>query len=527
MTRQTLRPYQQVTLDWLLNWTRWTAPGGRVLVVAPTGTGKGTAQLALVARLRADGLRPLILTPSLEVLRGYVERSGGDPNAGTERLVAQAAEIPATTPLRWRNAVLRGDAGDPPDVVLVDEAHHALDAEGTVSGDVFTLAQHARWVGWTATPWRGTPQGTQALTAAWPEAVAMLTLPQAARLGAMTLPRFFVRPVLDDDLIQVKGGEFDPAAADAAVKASIGDLAELVARSVSDGLRPLPTVVTVPGVGAAEALRDALAARSLDARLVVGGTPSGERVASYEACRSAGAILVAVAVLGEGVDLPWLRRWIDAAPTTSPVRWLQRLGRITRPGPRGEYVGTNRNLERHGYLLEGALPATELRHALAEGLPLSPRVALGRSLGLDVLGRRKATKVPLAGGGHAYLFGLAHVDADTGRVAELATILDPSRPEPIVAARGYDRAADPKSRPKWVRLTGLPDALEGYTRASASVPLSGPMETWWRASYGARAYGLDGDAEIDRRAFQALPILRDLGLKVGGEAAGAAREVVG
>ena len=535
MSAQTLRPYQARTVAYLMDeWLPASKPGDRLLVTAPTGTGKGTVQLALVRALKARGCNPLILTPSLEVLRGYVARSGGDPDAGPTKLVAQAASIPATTPLRWRNAVLRGDAGPLPDVVLVDEAHHATDEAGgetdsaTVAADVFALAQHARWIGWTATPYRGTPQGTRALEAAWPDAAAMLTLRQAADLGACVFPTFDVRPVLDDDVVAVRGGEFDRGSADKAAVATVPDLARLVSKVVEVFPRlRLPTVVTVPGIGAAQALADALenpgpsGGLAVAAALIVAATPSADRVAAYRRSQASECVLVVVDVLGEGVDLPWLRRWIDAAPTKSPVRWLQRLGRITRPGPRGEYWGTNRNLERHGYLLEGLLPPHELRASIdAGGFAPSPRVALGRSLGLDVLARRKPALVPLLHGGRAAVYALATVDRETGRVTELATILDPARPEPIVAARTIGAAAGGGNRyagSVWRRLRCLPDDLKGYTRTVKAEPMSGPQEAWWKRE--AHHYGLDSSSAVDRREFVALPVLRDLGLTVGGDVA--------
>jgi hypothetical protein len=77
-------------------------------------------------------------------------------------------------------------------------------------------------------------------------------------------------------------------------------------------------------------------------------------------------VLISVRVLGEGVDLPWLRRIVDARPTTSPVLFLQHLGRITRPGPgTPEYICTNRNVERHAYLLAGLLDNLSLAAAEA------------------------------------------------------------------------------------------------------------------------------------------------------------------
>ena len=79
MSAQTLRPYQARTVAYLMDeWLPASKPGARLLVTAPTGTGKGTVQLALVRPLQARGWNPLILTASLHVVRGVV----ATPDAG-------------------------------------------------------------------------------------------------------------------------------------------------------------------------------------------------------------------------------------------------------------------------------------------------------------------------------------------------------------------------------------------------------------------------------------------------------------
>jgi hypothetical protein len=299
-------------------------------------------------------------------------------------------------------------------------------------------------------------------------------------------------------------------------------------------------------------------------------------------------VLVTVRVLGEGVDLPWLRRLVDARPTLSPVMWLQQLGRITRPkececvpgsrpcaattgggsgsgsgagsgsgtgagtgsgsgsgsgagagagagaggscgcGATPIYIATNRNYERHAYLLGGVVPRASVAAAQKAFERPSTRTA-ARALGLERLRRFKAIPLPLVGGVTGHMYSLFIPGARETR--ELCALVDPQDAVPLLAERVNRFAGeggctcgtkDPRKHAdgcpqervygKWVRCAPT-EELEGY-QTSRVGPASERQNDWWKRS--ASGYGLDPDAEVTARQIPALAVLRDLGLRMGG-----------
>lgn len=508
---QVLRPYQARAFNRVLDWVGEAQPGARLCLAAPTGTGKGTLQLALLRALRAGGLDALLLSPSLEVLRGVVERCGGEPAETEDALAEQARVCYATTPTRLRNAVLAGTSGMP-DVILYDEVHHAVEAN-EVSGTLFAVAPDALWIGFTATPYRGTPEGTRQLRQEWGDPEPILTLHEAVTGGFASLPRCRVVPLLDDDEVTVQGGEFVTKAATKLAATRVDALAALVRDE--QAANPLPTVVAVPSTEVCGLLVEALDRVGVDASMIVQHTRQRDRARALERCRAGETVIVQIRVISEGVDLPWLRRLIDARPTLSPVSWIQQLGRIMRPGGVSDYVCTCRNLERHAYLLGSVLPRAAVREAQqAFGGP-SKRAGL-RSMGLEALKKFKSIPLPLAGGVMGSMYSLSAPTEDG--YTELVALLDPQAEKPIVATKRVSFAVTEGADPdwgKWRMLPDLPDGIVGYGTQQRHDRLSDKQKAWWKKA--AHHYGLDPQAgdSLKRRQFPALPILKELGLKIG------------
>lgn len=510
---QSLRPYQAAALERALAFVESAPPGGKRLYCAPTGSGKGSLQLALLRALRAGGVDALLVSPSLEVLRGVVERCGAQPAPQEDALVAQAEHCFATTPTRLRNRILDGSRGMP-QLLLYDEAHHATEA-GEVSGTLAALSSECVWLGFTATPYRASPRETQALHALWGEPEELLTLSDAISGGFVALPSCRVVPLLDDDEVAITGGEFQVKAASAAWGSGSGSrLAALADLLASLGASP-PTVCVVPGTDTCGLLVEALEARGLRAVAVTQATTGAQRAAAYAECAAGQALLVSIRVLGEGVDFPWLRRYVDASPTTSPVAFLQRLGRIMRPcGEEGaSYICTNRNAERFSYLLAGILPRVQVAAAQqAFGGP-SKRTA-SRVVGLEKLGKFRPALFPLADGITGHMFSL-QFQRPGGRT-ELVCVVDPAAPKPLYAARELDYAVEGPGRyGAWELRDKLPEGLTGYCSLPAGGPATEAQKKWWRSA--ARSRGLDERAadSLTRKQFQILPVVCGLKVRLG------------
>lgn len=492
LMKQALRPYQLGGVERALAQPR----GSRVLYSAPTGSGKGTLQLALRQALLDRGETVVIVTPSREVVRGYAERLG---------ITVQAAESHGIyTPVRLRN-LLRRDRAPLASAVIADEAHHSC-KEAAVAAELFEALESATWYGYTATPYRGTRAGTQALRKTWPEHVELLTIDDAVSNGWICAPSWKVVPLVDDDLIAIRSGEFTAAGSDAAAQAAI----PLLAQAISDMQehRRLPTLVALPSVAAAQALGS-----ELGAPVVVGTTPTAEREAIYAQTQAEAGVIVSVAVLGEGVDLPWLRRLVDARPTMSPVAWAQLVGRITRPGgEQPEYVTCCRNLERHGYLWAGHVPPADL--AGAQQAFSAPTKRSGwRAWGLEcVSSRLKQIPLPLASGATAYGYSLAKTSEGRDLKNEVVIVVHPARAEPVHAQRTIDYRGYRPSYGRW-QLQDFSEAhVSGYCTSSDRRTLSSKQEAWYRRD--ARRVGLDPRADLDRRTFAFFTALIDLGVEL-------------
>ena len=545
--KQELRPYQEQAVNKALA----VRQGGTLLLSAPTGTGKGTMEIGLLSQLRKQGKRAWIVTPSIEVLRGYLERCGAsekDLSKGAGALVSLGKSIYVTTPVRLRNWLKKGRRTPngrrklkKPDYIIMDEAHHAQE-DNIAGGGLRNLLPQATFVGFTATAYRANPDETAKLHKFWGEPVHVLTVPQAIDMGVWALPKWTIKPILDDDKLEIVKGDID---ADEASLLAAGPLCELI-KTID---LSLPSCVTLPNVKSARELCVLLDKENISGQLVTADTPTTERSKMYHrvktqcegerlnhcysnntcftsvlpicTCECADckthisdnrpSLLVSVRVLGEGVDLPWLRRWIDASPTLSPVSWLQKLGRITRPHESGqpEYVGTNRNLERHGYLLGGALPRSEFKIVQEKlgGGSRRPKTST-----LKAVNQLKPIKIMLSGGIEGIMYAMWCPDLKGGSGFERCLIMDPANGNTVSATRRvHPEKADPKERTEeWVIEKKPPHKLIGFRAKGLTGKCTEKQLKFWNAQAENRGLSLVQPTETgtpSRAMFFALPML--------------------
>lgn len=498
--RFTPRPFQLTAIDYAVEWAATAKRGDKLLLASPTGTGKSVMELATQARLPGSW----IVTPVVEVVGGLLHKLGHEVDGWSEdRVRSTAWESRITTPLVLRNKLLRGEL-PAPRCVIFDEAHHHT-AETYQLLELLTGAAPA--IGFTATPYRGTPKGTARFRAAWGEPVWVVTLREAVDLGALSFPTFSIVPLVDDDTVEVRNGEFVVERIESATRGKIGDFAALVAERGLDR----PSMVAAPSREIARLVAEAIR-QHVAAEVVDGDTPHGERQRIFADTVAARCVLVQIRVVGEGVDLP-IRRLYDLSPMLSPVLWLQTLGRITRPVRQGEalpeYIGCNRNLLRHAYLLDGCLPPEALVDAQAAFVTPSTRLAV-RAIGLEGVGRFAAAEVPFADGCVGACYAVSTVEGS--RVTQYACVVHPGREEPLWATRSNERTDDPR-KPlygRW-RRCDAPADLAGFASVPPS-PLSEKQTAWWTRD--AARYGLDPAAKVTRKTFSVLPVLSDLRTKL-------------
>lgn len=515
---QVLRPYQQQALDDALAFVGDAKPGAKRLYAAPCATGKGTLQLATLRELRARGLCAWLVTPSIEIIRGNLDRLGREVPENAEACATAAFALGITTPVRLLNRLAAGEI-EPPQVLLVDEVHSFVDSN-SVPDTLFALLADAVWLGYTATPFRATAKGTDALRGIWGEPQWLLRLPGAVQAGHIHAPTISIHPLVDDDAIVIRGGEIDAHVAGEGYQERIDALAALAVTQRDEGRH---VCVAVPDTATACMLVQAVERSGAPAAAVLQDTSGAERASVYERVQGPErCVLVQIRVLSVGADLPRLDTLIDAQPTLSPVLWLQTVGRVQRraEGKSGaRLIVTNRNLERHAHLLEGLVPSAKVAEAQeAFGFP-SARAGGASALGFEKLNKYKQLAVRLLAGGWLTFYALSAPDpSEEGAYAEFFVAFLPGAHTPLAAKRRIAHVAGERtaygtprrSYGKWQRCE-VPADLSGFTSSSRREGISEKQRAWWERS--ARGKGLcPEDAEsLAGREFAALPVACDAG----------------
>lgn len=468
----------------------------RIVFFAPTGTGKSLAIIATRDGLREElNLRPLIVTPRVEIIRGFLQKQGVNTAPLNDTQIAEMGlEFGITTPIRALNRI-----GTPEmdfDTLIIDEGHHSM------SSSYRQLMQFAGvLLCFTASPFRGTPRGTELFNEFWGEVVPIISYQEAIDRGYYSLPAVSLLPLCDDDKItaDLSAGEFKVSSASHLVSGRLEQIVNATGRAQWDA----PTMYAFPSREIIKEATAEFARRGFPTVSVTGDTKDREALfRDVVECRAA---LLQISVVSEGVDLP-LRRLVDCCPTMSPVRWVQLFGRITRPGGGAEYICTNRNLERHAYILSGVLPRTAVGEAQAAFGGPTKRSGI-RVIGLEGLGRFKPAPMPLADGSVGAIFSLQRPE-EGAKMRQWVVMVHPAESAPIVATRVNGR--DGKTWGKWERGENLP-VVEGAVASTPSGKLTEKMAAWWTRS--AAAFGLDATPPDSRKSFQVLPILCDIGAR--------------
>lgn len=517
----TLRDDQSKAVENMIHFLSTATKGQSRLYSSPTGSGKSYCQAALVILL---GPGHITVVPTMEIARGLWEKLQGremEPRLSELKQRRLCEERGIYTAGVYKNRLLKSSV-PLPKTLCFDEAHNT---EAETYESIWQLTGRVPRVGLTATVYRGTPGGTAALLESWNHDVyTILTLAEAVAKGIISKPTFDVWPLVNDDLIDVVNGEFVVSQVAGAVKSKMGDLVLRVGRWFDGQLWDRPTMLALPSVEIVHYAESEFLRAGLSVEVVVGET--ADRQARFDRVVRREALLLQIKVVSEGVDLP-LRRLVDLDPTMSPRKWMQRVGRITRPSADSlppEYYACNHNLTRHAYLWDGLIPASEIKKAQqAWGADWNPtRRSMARALGLEGFGRFEPTTIPLSDGLLGTFYGLQTKDGSQ----EYGVFLHPCRPTPSFFHRSNTREVErsvvktlPDGREilghkrifgKWRRIQSLSE-LKGCV--SLAPNRLGPRATrWWQTCSMDR--GLDPKAQVNAKQLAFLGILCDTGLKI-------------
>jgi superfamily II DNA or RNA helicase len=341
-----LRPYQLAAIE---NTRRALRSGKRrVLICAPTGSGKTLTSGSIILGAHAKGSRVLFVAHRRELVDQSVlalARLGlsaiGVIRAGDKRKdPSQPIQVASIQTL-----ARRAHLDPPPHLVFIDECHRA--ASASYQSALYEAYPEATIIGLSATPCRtdgkplGGPFDMMIPVARYSELIAG---------GFICEPIVYSTPVVADlSGVRTSGGDYNQEDLEAAVNrgALIGNIG-LEWQKRSGGRR---TVVFAVSVAHSLAIVDMFKRRGVCAEHLDGNTPEAERSAILARLDSGETQLVSNCnVLTEGWDQPSVKCLVLARPTKSLALYMQAAGRSLRPwnGVTPVILDHGGNVDRHG-----------------------------------------------------------------------------------------------------------------------------------------------------------------------------------
>jgi DNA repair protein RadD len=336
-----------------------------VLMQLATGAGKTFIFCRIAAGAIAKGKRVWLLGHRAEIVaqisgalyalgidHGVLE--GGQQDTDSRIIVASIATMSRRLD-RYKDT--------PPDLLIVDEAHHAVAGSWR---KILNAFPKARILGVTATPERLDGRGLGDVFQ------TMIQGPDVAELTRQKylVPAVVYAPSVAVDLsgVRTRAGDFanDDLAKVMSRGALVGDAVEHY-KTLGDGV---PTIAFAVNVAHSQQIAARFNAAGIAAAHVDGETPAAERKRLIAALGTGELkILCNCGLISEGLDIPTVGAAILMRPTQSLALYLQQVGRALRPAP-----GKTRAiiLDHAGNSLRHGLPADPREWSL-EGKPRKQR----------------------------------------------------------------------------------------------------------------------------------------------------------
>lgn len=297
-----------------------------VVATLPTGTGKGTLEAHTAVRIANKGHRIVITAPREEIARDLfkrVQKAGGDPGfiapwAPYEPEKRIHIAMAPTLANRWRSI-------EPPDVVIIDECHHAP-ADGYRA--FLDGWPNAKRIGFTATLWRLDGQGFQDLFDAHVDGPPVSWFVEQGYLTDVGVYAPF-----EPDLrgVASRCGDYEQSALEQALERSrlFGNAAEAFHRFITD---PKTAVAFCCSKKHADLACGAFMESGIVSNTLLGedqGDARRSKIAALDAAEVRATC--SVDVVSEGFDLPSIDAAVLMRPTKSKALYLQQVGRALRP----------------------------------------------------------------------------------------------------------------------------------------------------------------------------------------------------
>ena len=359
-----LRPYQEAAITAageMIQEKRAKGEPGRALIVLPTGCGKTHTAITLLERAlerkpdarvmwiahRKELLdQPISAMARVETTRWMARRAGvvqGSRSRPERQIVMASIQTLVSSKCRRLHEVLSHGV---PSIVVIDEAHHSTSPQYRAAiNEIAEQAEQAgvavSWIGLTATPERTDGAG---LSSFWgPDPAFNYGITDAIRDGYLCRPRFVdaqlqLPPEVQAELDRLEARGDDEAMGDlllraGVVPATVKAMDEHLGKSPQTG-RPVPSIVFCANKRQAAATTEALLAGGWRADLLTGETGAVSRAGILDAFTNDMLdVIVNVAVLTEGTDLPRCGGIVAGRPFSSKPLWMQSIGRGLRLFP--------------------------------------------------------------------------------------------------------------------------------------------------------------------------------------------------
>ena len=324
----TLHQFQQ---DAVAEIERHIAEGRRkLLLVAPTGSGKTVIASELIRRWVAQYRRVLFLAHRREIIdqtSAKLTANGvrhGIIMAGISPRPMEAVQVASIDTLLVRGVRSNAMNLPPADLVIFDEAHRA---RGRTREHLISLYPEAALLGMTATPCRGDGRGLGNLFD------VMIEAPQVAELivgGYLVKSRVYAPVNPDLKGVRVEKGDYviSQLAGRMNTERLVGDIVEHWHKHGEQRR----TIAFAVDVAHSVAIRDQFLGAGVRAEHLDGETPLPERADILARLASGETKVVSnCMVLTEGWDCPPVGCAVLARPTKQMGLFRQMIGRVLRP----------------------------------------------------------------------------------------------------------------------------------------------------------------------------------------------------
>lgn len=340
----TLRPFQEKTI----NQTRESLRTGHKspLIVSPCGSGKTVMFSYFSKRVTENKKRTLILAHRDELLdqisqtleKFLVGHSFIAANRSYNK--AQAVQVASVFSVARRIQKI-----ETPDVIIIDEAHHAI--KGSTWSKIFDAFPNAWKIGVTATPQRLTGE---ALGDVFDDMIMGPTVEQLIEDGYLCKYKLFVPSTIDTSGLRTKMGDFEKQGLERAADSPkiTGDAVREYSQ-IAPGKRAIAFCVSIQH---AKHVAEKFTAAGYSSVSIDGKMPKEIRRGVVRDFREGRiSVLTSCDLISEGFDLPAIEVAIMLRPTQSLALWIQQAGRALRTYPGKEYaiiLDHAGNCQRHG-----------------------------------------------------------------------------------------------------------------------------------------------------------------------------------